>query len=531
MSWHWFNWVVLAFYFLGMVGIGVYFSKKNSSTEDYFTASGRIPSWVTACSIYATALSSISFIAIPASVFKGGAIMGMAPLGIILMVLWAAIVFVPFFRSINVTTAYEYLGKRFDNGFRWVGSLSFILFHLIRMAVVLYLPTLALKEALPGINPTLLLGAVSFLCVVYTSMGGIEAVVWSDAIQTIILLLGAFLIIVIGYNAAPEGVSTAFKTLAENGKTIPASAWKFSLTGTTFVGILFGGFFNAIYSYVGSQDIVQRYNTTKNDYEAKKSLYMNVPLLCISVLIFSGMGTALFLFFKFKAILPANIDGNAILPYFVINYIPVGFSGVILAAIFAAAQSTVSSSLNSLSTCVTSDIVAPLRKNLTDKEKLNIAKAVSWGAGIISTILAIRFLSAGQGDMFLYFQAITGLLGGPIAGLFLVGIFSRRVDSRAAWVGFLISVAVAVYIGNPAGLVTKFVPGYTKPAVFELLIAFIIMASCVIPAVVASFFFGKVEEKKIAGLTYFTFRNPKATKKSKEKSSSINSDEPSIKFS
>lgn len=168
-----------------------------------------------------------------------------------------------------------------------------------------------------------------------------------------------------------------------------------------------------------------------------------------------------------------------------------GFSRVILAAIFAAAQSTVSSSLNSLSTCVTSDIVAPLRKNLTDKEKLNIAKAVSWG----------------------------------------VGIFSRRVDSRAAWVGFLISVAVAVYIGNPAGLVTKFVPGYTKPAVFELLIAFIIMASCVIPAVVASFFFGKVEEKKIAGLTYFTFRNPKATKKSKENSSSINTDEPSIKFS
>lgn len=506
MTWHWFNWIVLAFYFLGMVCIGLYFSKKNNSTEDYFTASGRIPSWVTACSIYATALSSISFIAIPASVFKGGAIMGMAPLGIILMVIWAAGVFVPFFRSVNVTTAYEYLGKRFDNGFRWIGSLSFILFHLIRMAVVLYLPTLALKEALPSINPTLLLGVVSFLCVVYTSMGGIEAVVWSDAIQTIILLFGAVLIIIIGYNASPNGILEAFSTLSENGKTIPDSAWKLSLTGTTFVGILFGGFFNSIYSYVGSQDIVQRYSTTKNDKEAKKSLYMNVPLLCISVLIFSGMGTALFLFFKFKAILPQTIDGNAILPYFVINYIPVGFSGVILAAIFAAAQSTVSSSLNSLSTCVTSDIIVPLKQNITDKQKLNIAKAVSWGAGIISTILAIRFLQSGQGDMFLYFQAITGLLGGPIAGLFLIGIFTERVSSKSAWIGFIISVLVATYIGNPAGILTKFIPGYSKPIVFELLIALIIMASCIIPALLASLIFEKPDKNKIFKLTYFSFK-------------------------
>lgn len=516
MTWHWFNWFVLAFYFLAMVGIGVYFSKKNSSTEDYFTAGGRVPSWVTACSIYATALSSISFIAIPASVFKGGAIMGMAPLGIILMVIWAAIIFVPFFRTVNVITAYEYLGKRFDSGFRWVGSLSFILFHLIRMAVVLYLPTLALKEALPSINPILLLSVVSFLCVIYTSIGGIEAVVWSDAIQTIILLSGAFLIIVIGYSASPEGLSMAFKTLVKDGKTIPESALKLSFTGTTFVGILFGGFFNSIYSYVGSQDIVQRYNTTKNDYEAKKSLFLNVPLLCISIFIFCGMGTALYLFFKFNEVLPSNINGNAILPYFVVNYIPIGFSGIILAAIFAAAQSTVSSSLNSLSTCVTSDIISPLKKGLTDKSKLNIAKGVSWIAGILSTLLAIRFLQSGQGDMFLYFQAITGLLGGPIAGLFLIGIFSKRVGSKAAWIGFIISVIVAIYIGDPAGLLTKFIPNYSKPHIFELLISLIIILACIIPAWIASFILGAAKNENIAGLTYFTLKDKIIEKEKKE---------------
>lgn len=520
MNWHWLNWVVLIIYFLSMVGIGIYFSKRNKSTKDYFTASGRIPSWVTAFSIYATALSSISFIAIPASVYKGGAIMGWHPLGIIIMVIWAALVFVPFFRKVNVTTAYEYLGKRFDNGFRWIGSLSFILFHLIRMAVVLYLPTLALKEALPSLNPVLLLVTVAFLCVVYTSLGGIEAVLWSDAIQTIILLFGAILIIIIGYTSVPGGMSVAFNTLIKDGKTIPKSAWEISMTGTTFIGILVGGFLNAIYSYIGSQDIVQRYSTTKNEDEAKKSVLINIPLLCMSIFIFTGMGTALYLFFKFKEVLPNNIEGNTILPYFVINHIPLGISGIILAAIFAAAQSTVSSSLNSLSTCVTSDIISPLKKGLADTEKLKVAKFVSWIAGIFSTLLAIRFLQVGQGNMFLYFQAITGLLGAPIAGLFLIGIFSEKIDSKAAWVGFISSSLTAIYIGNPVGLLTKFFPTYTKPMLFELLMGLIVILACIIPAWIASFFFQNPKKQNINGLTYSTLIKDK-NKRSEEKNNKV----------
>lgn len=149
MEWSAVNWFVIALYFAGMLGIGVYFSKRNKSTDDYFKAGGRVPTWVTACSVYATALSSISFIAIPASIYANGAIMGLAPLGIMIMVVWAALVFVPFFRKVNVTTAYEYLGKRFDPKLCYVASISFIVFHIIRIAVVLYLPTLALQQALP----------------------------------------------------------------------------------------------------------------------------------------------------------------------------------------------------------------------------------------------------------------------------------------------------------------------------------------------------------------------------------------------
>ncbi|WP_157151293.1 sodium:solute symporter [Brachyspira sp. SAP_772] len=504
MAWHWFDWIVIGLYFVVMFLIGMFFAKRTKSTDDYFKAGGRVPALVTAMSIYATALSSISFIAIPASVYNNSWLLGMAPLGIILIVLWVAPTFVPFFRRINVTTAYEYLGKRFNNSFRLVGSLTFILFHVVRMAIVIYLPTLAIQQVLPALNPVLITVIVSIFCVAYTSMGGIEAVLWSDAIQTVVLLLGAFLIIIVGFSSAPEGIGQGFQLLADDGKIISPDFFTFDLMKTSIWTIIIGGFVNSIYSYIGSQDIVQRYATNKDEHEAKKSLYMNIPLLCTSIIIFVGMGSALYIYFHFKTPLPETVNGNAILPYFVVNALPVGISGLVIAAIFAAAQSTVSSSLNSVSTCMTADILEYFKSGMEDKSKLKFARASSWVVGIFSTLLAIYFIYNGQGDMFLYFQAITGLLGGPIAGVFLIGIFFDKVESKAVWIGFIVSVIVAFYVSDPAGMLTRFIPGYVKPKIFEFMLSFIIIGSSVIVSFIASFFFGKPSEEKIKGLTYST---------------------------
>ncbi|TXJ39450.1 sodium:solute symporter [Brachyspira pilosicoli] len=504
MAWHWFDWIVIGLYFVVMFFIGMFFAKRTKSTDDYFKAGGRVPALVTAMSIYATALSSISFIAIPASVYNNSWLLGMAPLGIILMVLWAAYTFVPFFRRVNVTTAYEYLGRRFDNSFRLVGSLTFILFHVVRMAIVIYLPTLAIQQVVPTLNPVLITIIVSIFCVAYTSMGGIEAVLWSDAIQTVVLLLGAFLVIIVGFSSAPEGLGQGFKLLADDGKIISPDFFSLDLAKSSIWVMIVGGFVNSIYSYVGSQDIVQRYATNKDEHEAKKSLFMNVPLLCTSIVIFIGMGSALYIYFHFKAALPENINGNAILPYFIVNALPVGISGIVIAAIFAAAQSTVSSSLNSVSTCMTADILEYFKSGMADKSKLKFARVSSWIVGIFSTLLAIYFIYNGQGDMFLYFQAITGLLGGPIAGVFLIGIFFDKVESKAVWIGFIVSVIIAFYVSNPAGMLTKFIPGYVKPKIFEFMLSFIIIGSSVIVSFISSFFFGRPSEEKIKGLTYST---------------------------
>ncbi|WP_295155722.1 sodium:solute symporter [uncultured Brachyspira sp.] len=503
MAWHWFDWVVIFLYFVAMFFIGVWFSKRTKSTQDYFNAGARVPAMVTAMSIYATALSSISFIAVPASVYNNSWLLGMAPTGIILIIIWVAIVFVPFFRRLNVTTAYEYLGSRFSYSIRLLGSLSFIIFHIIRMAIVLYLPTLAMVKALPTVNPVLVTMLVGLFCVAYTSIGGMEAVLWSDAIQTLVLIFGAFLIIIVGFSSV--GVSEGFSILAKDNKMMTPDFFSFDFAKQSIWSIIIGSFFGSIYQYIGGQDVVQRYNTTKNEKEAQKSLFLNIPLAITSSIIFIGMGSALWIFFNSgKNTLPSNIDGNAILPYFVMDYLPIGISGLVLAGIFAAAQSTVSSSLNSVSTCLTKDILEKLKPNLTDKFKLNFARASSWIVGFISTYLAVKFLKGGQGDIYLYFQAITGLLGGPIASILIAGIFFDKIETKAVWTGFIVSTIVAFYLTDPAGIVSKLIPAYSKPQVFEMLISFIIIGIGVVVSILASFVFGKPSEDKIKGLTYST---------------------------
>lgn len=217
-------------------------------------------------------------------------------------------------------------------------------------------------------------------------LGGIKAVVWSDAFQTVVLLLGASVIIFLGVSSIPKNMSVV-EIFNMSDLIKSPDMFKVSFSGKTLLGMVVVGFLNSIYSYVGSQDIVQRYGTTESTREAKKSLYMNIPLLLISVFIFVGMGSGLYLFFKYSARLPEDIAGNAILPYFVINHIPKGLSGLVIAAIFAATQLTVSSSLNSISVCITSDLIKVLPKNRGEDFSLRVAKSISWAGEIFNLFI------------------------------------------------------------------------------------------------------------------------------------------------
>ena len=193
------NSIVLALYLLAMLGVGMYFTKKaGESTEAFFKAGGKVPSWAVGFSIYATTLSAITFMATPEKAFNGDWTYAAGNVAIIAIIPILIYYYVPFFRKLDVTTAYEYLEERFNPSMRVIGSILFSLFHIGRIAIVVYLPTVAITSV-STVNPYLVCAAIGILCVIYSFMGGIEGVIWTDVIQGIILLGGAILVIILDF--------------------------------------------------------------------------------------------------------------------------------------------------------------------------------------------------------------------------------------------------------------------------------------------------------------------------------------------
>lgn len=435
------NSIVLFVYLAAMVLVGVYFSKKsNGSQDDYFKAGGRVPSWAAGFSIWATTLSAITFMATPAKAFSGNWVFAAGNLAILAVAPIVVIYFVPFFRNLNVTTAYEYLEKRFDVRLRTASSLVFILFHIFRVAIVIYLPTLAIC-AVSNLNPYLVSIVIGILCIIYTFLGGIEGVIWSDVIQGFILLFGAVFIILFAFGLMNWDFVGVISDAASQGKFLTADDFSFSVMADTVPLVFIGAIFTNLYQYIGSQDVVQRYQATSSIEEVKKSLIMNCKLAFATIFLFYGMGTVLYMYYTTTGagLLPPEMIGDQLVPYFVLTEMPAGIAGLIIAAIFAASQSTISSSLNSISACFTVDIYNRLFGNEDDKKAVVFAKIVIIISGILGTIMGLYFINAGQSGLLDLFQQVLGTLGGPVVGIFILGVFSSRTSGNAAFLGLIIS--------------------------------------------------------------------------------------------
>lgn len=442
------NSIVLVVYLGAMVLVGVYFSKKsNGSQDDYFKAGGRVPAWAAGFSIWATTLSAITFMATPAKAFSGNWVFAAGNLAILAVAPIVLIYFVPFFRNLNVTTAYEYLEQRFDVRLRTASSLIFILFHIFRVAIVIYLPTLAIC-AVSSLNPYLVSVIIGILCIIYTFLGGIEGVIWSDVIQGFILLCGAIFIILFAVNLMDWHVVSIVKDAATQGKFLTTDDFSFSLVADTVPLVFIGAIFTNLYQYIGSQDVVQRYQATSSTEEVKKSLIMNCKLAFVTIFLFYGMGTVLYMYYSTtgSGLLPQEMIGDQLVPYFVLTEMPAGVAGLIIAAIFAASQSTISSSLNSISACFTVDIYNRLFGNTDDAKAVYFAKVVIIVCGILGTVVGLYFINAGQSGLLDLFQQVLGTLGGPVVGIFILGVFSQRTSGTAAFIGLLVSGVLVFWL-------------------------------------------------------------------------------------
>ena len=497
------NWIVVLVYLLGMVAIGYWFMKREaaSSTDAYFRGGQKIPFWVAGLSIFATMLSAITFMAVPGTAYatNWNGYIGQWP--ILIIVPLVVMFYLPFYRRLNITTAYEYLEKRFNVATRVIGSVTFMLFHVGRVAIVLYLPALALSSV-TNINIFAAISVIGVLCVIYTVMGGIEAVVWTDAIQAIVLMGGALLCFGLVVSQVDGGMGAIGSAMSEQEKGLAVS-WRlgdFSIGKESTSGfVLFVAFMLAnLPSYTSGQDVVQRYVTTSSEKEAARSLWMNIGMVLIGSAIFFGLGTALFVFYQSKPELmdPALPAKDSVLPFFIMQNLPTGVAGLIIAGVFAAAQSTISSSLNSVATAFVTDVYGRLWKPESDDQaRLGVAKWVVIVLGLAGIGVSSYLAMIKTDEVFMLFNRFIGFALGPLGGLFALGVFSRRSDGRAGLCALIAGVVtvIGVYLMNEAGIIDLMPLLYGAVGFLTTLVVGIVLGV-----------FLRATEEEVNGLTIWT---------------------------
>ena len=443
-SFGWLNWTVLALYLTAMLGMGIYFMRKENGADDFFKGGGRIPWWAAGISIYATMLSAITYMTIPAKAYTTNWTY-YPMLWMILLVSFPVIkYYLPYFRKLNVTSAYEILEKRFNLFTRMLASTLFCIFMIVRMAIVLYLPSLALT-AVTGIDIYLCIVLMGLVTIVYCTMGGVEAVIWGDVVQGLILVFGAIFAVVYLAMGTEGGIGGCINIALENDK-LQLFDWSNTWSQATWWVIILGGLANNLISYTSDQTVIQRYLTTPDEKSAGRGILVNGVMSVFVSVAFYMIGTGLYTFYKTH---PAELDitmgqSDAIFPFFMMSQMPAGVAGALIAAIFAATMSTISSNINSVATAFSIDFWKRFRSGTTDSQLVVVARWASVVSGIVGLLLAL-FMATWNIQSFLdFFNEALGLLTSGLGGLFFIAVFMKRVKGYAALAGF-VAGEVAVF--------------------------------------------------------------------------------------
>ncbi|MDP8244860.1 MAG: sodium:solute symporter [Candidatus Hinthialibacter antarcticus] len=448
---HFIDYLVLIVYLAAMVGIGFYFSRKEGSTERFFVGNRNIAWWAVGISIFATQLSAITYISIPGMAFENDWAWLLYNLGIPIVGVFVIYYFLPVYRQKHYTSIYQILEERFGPETRAYGALAYILMQVGRVAIVLYLPALALSEV-TGFSVYWMIILMGILATAYTVMGGIEVVIWTDVVQAFVLVLGAIMAIVIVCMKVDGGFFGIIEIGQANHKFAMVHT-DASVSKDLIWFILLGAFFTNLVPYASDQTVVQRYFTVKTDREARNCLWLSVLVAAPASLLFFFLGTALFAFYTtHPGLLETGIQYDRIFPFFIVNEIPVGISGLLIAAIFAGSMSSLDSSLNSIATVCVTDFYYRFRNpQSSDQQRLRLARVITIVVGVFATGLAIGVAQSllnnpeqkGAWDLFI---AVQGLLGGVLTGIFCVGRFTKTANQVGVVAGLVLSTAIIAII-------------------------------------------------------------------------------------
>ncbi|MDR2920037.1 MAG: sodium:solute symporter [Tannerella sp.] len=489
--------LIFIVYLVGIILLGTSFYKKNRLASDYSTGTGSLPSWIIGLSIFATYVSSISYLALPGIAFSSNWNTFVNSLTIPLALIVAVKFFVPLYRNIGSASAYAYMEQRFGVWARVYVASCYLLTQIMRTATILYLLALPLYVFF-GWDMRLIILLTGMSVLLYSNMGGIKAVVWTDAIQSIILIAGAIITLIYIFISLPGGVGQYIDIGCQNDK-FSLGSFGTSLSESTFWVVFVYGLFINLQNYGIDQNYVQRYMIARNFKEAVSSVIVGGLLYIPVSLIFFMIGTGLFVYFQvYPELLPVEFRepgmSDSVFPYYIVQILPVGLSGLLIASIFAAGMSTVSTSLNSGSTVFLTDFYKRIKKNASEKSSIRVLYITS--AIIILLGIVIAFFMIKTESILSLYWSLAGIFSGGMIGLLLLGFFSKRVDNISAAIGVTLGLLVIVWMslspicftGNMSALKSPFHNYLT--IVFGTMVIFF-------SGFLVSLFVGKKTNKKI----------------------------------
>ena len=445
--------VIIVLYLAMLAGVGVYFSRRQKSLDEYFLAKQSMAWLPVGLSLMAALDSAIDYLMQPSATIRYGLILLMGTSSWLFLYPWVAKVTLPFYRRLNYFTAYEYLEARFDVRVRALAAVIFIVWRLGWMATAIYVPSLAISTATGGRIPiTPLVLGLGALVTLYTAIGGIEAVIWNDVAQFCVRFGGLAAVVAIAAGAA-GGFSNIWAIASAAGKTSAIAPADFSSVRAFFfqpinvVAIVVSIVIGRMASYTSDQIMVQRLQTTKSLKDARQAFIVNAAGDAIWMFALSFVGLALYAFFQTRP-LPQDFQTDKILPYFMSLTFPPGIVGLVIASIMAASLSSVDSAINSCTSVLVIDIYHRLFRGKADVFVSRIATA---GFGVLGTILAMNVSKIGS--LLEIANKLINAFSGPLFGIYILAMFSRRATATAALVAGVIGSLTSYYVAywSPIG--------------------------------------------------------------------------------
>ena len=469
------DWTVLAIYFRGSIALGAYFGGRQKNAEDFLLA-GRKMSWLpVAISIMATNTSAVSYMGVAAYVFKNNLMLFPSIITLVLITPLVLYLFVNFYYNLKVYTAYAYLEKRFSPFVRSIASILFIFLRLCWLATMIYATSIALAE-ITGISQVYCGLALGLGTSLYTMVGGMEGVIWTDVAQAAVFVVGIFFIGTFVLVDFGWDVGQIYSIAHAAGKTRMVDLSIDPTVEVTLWGVLLGYSVINLASYGVDQVVLQRYFTAKDLQTSRRSVIANAFIDAPTTSSLFVIAIGIFAYFqKHSEVLPRNFNPDRILPYFVVTALPPGIAGLVIAGIMAATMSSISSGVNSITTAALVDFYQRyFRRQAPQEHYLNVARWLSLFWGIVATVMGL-FVSK-LGTVLEISAKTNSFFTGILLGMFLLGILTLRANWQGTSLGALVSLLVVILVGTftqvsffwyaPLGLCLTMALGYVFSLAF-----------------------------------------------------------------